>query len=53
MVVLNAAAALVVGGRAETLAEGIAAANESLDSGSAMRVLEHLVDFTQSEGIAQ
>ncbi len=52
VVVLNAAAALVVGGRAETLAEGIDLARESLESGAALRVLDHLVEFTQSMAAA-
>jgi anthranilate phosphoribosyltransferase len=48
VVVLNAAAALVVGGRAATLPDGIELARQSLDSGAAGRVLEQLVDFTRS-----
>ncbi len=47
-VVLNAAAALVAGGKARELAEGVRMARESIDSGAARRVLEHLVEFTQS-----
>jgi anthranilate synthase/phosphoribosyltransferase len=48
VVVLNAAAALVAGGKASTLSEGIRLARHSLDSGSAQRVLEHLIEFTQT-----
>ena len=40
--VLNAAGALVVAGRAKTLAEGIGIAAHSIDSGSALSVLELL-----------
>lgn len=42
VVVLNAAAALVVGGKAETLAEGVALARQSLDSGAAYAKLTEL-----------
>jgi anthranilate phosphoribosyltransferase len=48
VVVLNAAAALVAGGKAPTLSEGIRLARHSLDSGSAQCVLEHLIEFTQT-----
>ncbi|MEW6644444.1 MAG: anthranilate phosphoribosyltransferase [Pseudomonadota bacterium] len=40
---LNAAATLVVAGRANTLAEGVALGKQSLDSGAALRKLEHLI----------
>ena len=46
--VLNASAALVVGGQAQTLPEGIRLAEKSLDSGSALRVLDHLIEYTQT-----
>jgi anthranilate phosphoribosyltransferase len=48
VVVLNAAAALVAGGEAQSLPEGIRLAKHSLDRGSAQRVLDHLVEFTQT-----
>ncbi len=48
VVVLNAAAALVAGGQAHTLPEGIRLAEHSLDSGSAERVLDELIEFTQT-----
>lgn len=48
VVVLNAAAALVAGGQAHTLPEGIQMAEHSLDSGSAERVLDELIEFTQT-----
>jgi anthranilate phosphoribosyltransferase len=46
IVVVNAAAGLMVGGRASTWDEGIALARESLASGAAMRVLERMVEVT-------
>jgi anthranilate phosphoribosyltransferase len=47
VVVLNAAAALVAAGHALDLGEGIKQANESIDSGAAMDVLNRFVKFTQ------
>jgi len=46
-VVLNAAAALVVAGRAYDLAEGARRARESLDSGAAASVLERVARMTR------
>lgn len=46
VVLLNAGAALHVAGAARDLKEGIAIAAESIDTGRAMKVLEHLVRFT-------
>lgn len=43
IVLLNAAPALVAGGKADTLDEGICIARESIDSGVALQVLEDLV----------
>ena len=40
--ILNAAAAIVAGGRAETLAEAVPLARQSLDSGAAFAKLEAL-----------
>jgi len=40
---LNAAAALVVAGRAKTLKEGVEIGRKSLDSGAAATRLKHLV----------
>ena len=48
--VLNAAAAVVVSGRAETLAEGVSVAGEAIDSGQAQAVLERVV--TRSRELA-
>jgi anthranilate synthase/phosphoribosyltransferase len=48
VVVLNASAALLVGGRADPLADAIRLAENSLDGGSARRVLDDLIEFTQA-----
>jgi anthranilate phosphoribosyltransferase len=48
VVLLNAAAALVVGGAASDLGEGLAMAAESIDSGAARAKLDALVSFTNS-----
>ncbi len=45
IVVLNAAAGLMVGGKARDLAGGIALANQAIDSGKALATLDRLVDF--------
>ncbi|MGE4285743.1 MAG: anthranilate phosphoribosyltransferase [Phycisphaerae bacterium] len=45
VVVINAAAAIVVGGKAETLKEGVALAEEIIDSGKAAGKLAELVEF--------
>lgn len=42
-VLINAAAAFHVAGRVESLAEGVAAAGESIDSGAALAALDRLV----------
>ncbi len=47
IVVLNAAASLVVGRVARNLREGMARAQESIDSGAAANRLQELVAFTQ------
>ena len=47
IVLLNAAAALVVGGRAADLAEGVTLATVSIDSGAAMQKLTMLKEMTQ------
>ena len=48
VVLLNSGAALVIAGQAATLEGGIELAARSLDSGSARRVLEHLVARTSA-----
>jgi anthranilate phosphoribosyltransferase len=46
VVLVNAAAALTVAGHAQTFAEGVAAAGESIHSGAALRTLTRLIEFT-------
>jgi anthranilate phosphoribosyltransferase len=50
VVVLNAAAALMAAGKAESLEAGMRLAAESIDSGAARRKLDELVDFTRRAG---
>ncbi len=45
---LNAAAALIVGGHAKTLKEGVAIGQKSLDSGAAAARLKHLVAISNA-----
>ena len=47
VVALNAAAALVVGGKEKDLKAALARANEAIDSGKAARVLDALVAKSQ------
>jgi anthranilate phosphoribosyltransferase len=47
--VLNAAAVFMIAGRAKGFEEGIALANESIDSGEALNKLERLIRFTNTE----
>jgi anthranilate phosphoribosyltransferase len=49
IVLLNAAAALLVVGKAKTLREGVALAAESIDSGKAKGVLEALVKLSHGK----
>ena len=49
IVVLNAAAALCVAGRAEALGEAVNLASQSLDSGAAAATLERWAKFTQEQ----
>lgn len=46
VVLMNASAALVAAGRADSLAEAIPMAAESIDTGAARRKLEKLIEFT-------
>ena len=48
IVVLNAGAALVVADRAADLAEGIALAEASIDSGAAAAALARMVEVSQA-----
>jgi anthranilate phosphoribosyltransferase len=50
VVVLNAAAALVAAGKTDTIEAGMRVATESIDSGSARRKLDELVNFTRQAG---
>ncbi|HAB93674.1 MAG TPA: anthranilate phosphoribosyltransferase [Lachnospiraceae bacterium] len=45
-VLMNAGAALYIGGKAESLKDGIALAAELIDSGAAMRTLEKLIEVS-------
>jgi anthranilate phosphoribosyltransferase len=49
IVVLNAAAGILAGGKGATFKEAIALAEESIDSGNALSKLEELVDLTNTE----
>jgi anthranilate phosphoribosyltransferase len=51
LVLLNAAAALYVGGLATDLEEGVAKAAEAVDSGAAANVLERLIAATTSASV--
>jgi anthranilate phosphoribosyltransferase len=48
IVLLNAAAAIVAGQKADDMAEGLKKAAESIDSGEALRKLDALAEYTQS-----
>ncbi len=48
IVVLNAGAAIYIGGRAQSFKEGIAKAKESIDSGKALEKLNGLIALTNS-----
>ena len=47
IVLINAAAALMVAGKVETIAEGLVVAAASIDSGAALAKLEALKDYSQ------
>ncbi len=49
IVALNAAAALVVGGKASDISHGLVLAFESLDSGAAEKVLRKLIELTNGK----
>jgi anthranilate phosphoribosyltransferase len=51
LVLLNAAAALYVGGLAADLSEGVAKAAEAIDSGAAANVLERLIAATAAPAV--
>jgi anthranilate phosphoribosyltransferase len=50
VVLLNAAVALLAGGAAPDLEQGVALATESIDSGAALASLEALISYSQREG---
>jgi anthranilate phosphoribosyltransferase len=50
VVVLNAGAALMAAGKTDTIEAGMRLAAESIDSGSARRKLDELVNFTRQAG---
>ena len=47
-VLLNAGAALYIGGKAESMKEGIALAAELIDSGKALETLQKLIEISNS-----
>jgi anthranilate phosphoribosyltransferase len=51
LVLLNAGAAIYVGGRVENLAEGVARARETIDSGAGKALLERLIAATGPGGV--
>ena len=48
-VLMNAGAALTIGGKAETMAEGVALAAQIIDSGKALETLEKLIVVSNRE----
>jgi len=50
IVLINAGAALMIAGKADSLDHGIKKAEESIDSRSALEKLEELIQFTQENG---
>ena len=48
VVVLNAALAIVAGGKAQTITEGIRVAEECIDSGAAIKKLQALIEMSRS-----
>ena len=48
VVLLNAAAALLIAGRAQSLPEGVALARASIDGGAAGRAVERLAAVTRA-----
>jgi anthranilate phosphoribosyltransferase len=47
---MNAAAALVVGGKAKTLQQGADIAKEAIDNGNALAKLDQLIELSRSLG---
>jgi anthranilate phosphoribosyltransferase len=53
LVLVNAGAAIYVGGGAESLEEGVQRAAEAIDSGAALDALERFVAYTQTAAVAR
>ena len=52
-VLMNAGAALYIGGKAKSMQEGIALAAELIDSGSALAILEKLIEVSNSPEVEE
>ncbi|MGH2781889.1 MAG: anthranilate phosphoribosyltransferase, partial [Thermoleophilaceae bacterium] len=50
LAVLNAGAAIYVGGRADSIRTGVERAGQAIDSGAALRVLDEYVELTREVG---
>ena len=49
VVLMNAGCAIYISGKADTIADGIEMARESIDSGKALKKLNELIEFTNKE----
>ncbi|MEM3704202.1 MAG: hypothetical protein QXX79_07300, partial [Candidatus Bathyarchaeia archaeon] len=49
MVLINSAAGILVGGKADSLAEGVELANESIESGAAYKKLKMMIKASGGE----
>lgn len=49
-VLMNAGAALYIGGKADTMKDGITMAAELIDSGKALKILERLIELSNKRG---
>ena len=49
VVLMNAGCAIYISGKADTIADGIEMARESIDSGKALEKLNELIEFTNKE----
>ena len=52
-VLLNAGAALYIGGKADSMKEGVALAAELIDSGKALEVLHKLIEISNRPEVEQ
>jgi anthranilate phosphoribosyltransferase len=52
-VLVNAGAAIYVGGGADSLEAGVQRASEAIDSGEALDALERFVSYTQTAAVAR